>query len=51
METPIPAIMLALDGKVDFLRKTSPYGGGEDKKQQSADEMAAVLRAARPKGQ
>jgi len=29
--TPIPQIELALKGKVDFVIKTNPFGGGEDK--------------------
>ncbi|HYH39924.1 MAG TPA: hypothetical protein VD860_17010 [Azospirillum sp.] len=31
MRTSIFRIPLAIDGKVDFVRKTNPFGGGEDK--------------------
>lgn len=29
LHTPIPQISLALDGKADFLIRTSPFGGGK----------------------
>jgi hypothetical protein len=32
LKTPISQILLALDGKVDFLKKTNPWGGGEEEK-------------------
>ncbi len=28
----MPQIMLALEGKVDFIKKTNPFGGGDSKK-------------------
>lgn len=31
MATPVPQIELALKGKIDFLIKTNPFGGGDDK--------------------
>lgn len=51
MEAPIPAIFVALDGKVDFLKKTNPWGGGDDSKGKAttAEGMKRILRAARPK--
>lgn len=51
MEAPLTAVMVALDGKVDFVKKTSPYGSGDDKKGKAttAEGMKRILRAARPK--
>ncbi len=31
MTTPVPRIVIALDGKMDFIQKTNPFGGGESK--------------------
>ena len=28
MTTPIPRILLALDGKIDFTNRSNPFGGG-----------------------
>ena len=33
MKTSIPQILLALDGKIDFLKKTNPWGSEEKKKE------------------
>jgi hypothetical protein len=30
----MPQLLLALEGRVDFLKKTNPFGGGEDKPKQ-----------------
>jgi hypothetical protein len=30
LATPIPMIELSLKGKVDFIKKTNPFGSGED---------------------
>ena len=32
LSTPIPLIELSLKGKVDFIKKTNPFGSGEDTK-------------------
>lgn len=32
LHTPLPQLFLALEGRVDFLRKTNPFGGGPEKK-------------------
>jgi hypothetical protein len=29
MQTPIPRLLLALEGRVEFVRRTNPNGGGE----------------------
>ena len=39
---PLPVIFLALEGKVDFLKKTNPFGGGEKKKQPTAAQKASL---------
>lgn len=51
LSTPIPQIELALKGRVDFLRKTSPWGGGDepDRGKSAPDpdvgtKLAAALR-------
>lgn len=31
-DTPMPQLFLALEGKVDFVKKTNPFGSGESKK-------------------
>jgi len=28
LDTPMPQLFLALEGKIDFLKKTNPFGGG-----------------------
>ena len=33
MKTSIPQILFALDGKIDFLKKTNPWGSEEKKKE------------------
>jgi hypothetical protein len=33
LKAPIPQILLALDGKIDFLKKTNPWGSEEKKKE------------------
>lgn len=50
METPVAAIFVAQEGKVDFVKKTNPYGSGDDKKGKAttAEGMKRILRAARP---
>ncbi len=37
MDTPLPMINLALEGRIDFLKKTNPWGSAED---DAADELA-----------
>lgn len=32
LDAPIPQIILAIEGKADFARKSNPFGGGEKKK-------------------
>lgn len=40
----MPQIFLAYEGKVDFLVKTNPFGGGkQDEQQESAEEKSAKL--------
>lgn len=47
MHTPIPQITLALKGRVDWARKTNPFGGGEAEQPPESDvDVAAKLRAA-----
>lgn len=52
MSAPLPCIQVALDGKVDFLKKTTP--GAADPPERSKEDVQAdvkrMLRAARPKG-
>jgi len=48
LNTPIPQIELALEGKVDFLKKTSPWGPAEaeaPEPQNVAQGLAALLRS------
>jgi len=33
LTTPVPLIVLAMEGKIDFVLKTNPFGGGGDSKQ------------------
>lgn len=48
--TPIPQIELALKGRIDFLRKTNPWGGDEPDRGKTAPDpdvgpkLAAALR-------
>jgi hypothetical protein len=48
MTTPIPRILIALDGRIDCIRQTNPFGGGEDKpkKRQSRSQVERGLKAA-----
>ena len=48
--TPVPQIILALEGKYDFVIKTNPFGGGKDTaKPLSEDEQAKRLAANKAK--
>ena len=58
LSTPIPQILLALEGRVDWAVKTNPWGGskGSDKPESKApigDRLTAAFRAlgARKSGQ
>jgi len=45
--TPIPQIMLALDYRIDWVKKTNPFGGGDDSgksHKQSPEQIKSVLR-------
>ncbi|MBY6265574.1 hypothetical protein EI613_27170 [Azospirillum sp. 412522] len=51
-DTPIPEIELALDGKVDFLKKTNPWGAATEEEsppaaseEEAADRLLAILRS------
>lgn len=50
-DTPIPHIELALDGKVDFLKKTNPWGSEKEEtppagsEEEAADRLLAILRS------
>lgn len=39
LNTPIPIIELAIEGKVDFIIKTNPMGGGEKEQHKQANMM------------
>jgi hypothetical protein len=43
LDTPLSQINLALAGKVDFLKKTNPWGSKED-----TDESGVISRATKP---
>lgn len=43
LDTPLSQINLALAGKIDFLKKTNPWGSKED-----ADESGVISRASKP---
>ena len=46
LKTSIPQILLALDGKIDFLKKTNPWGSEEKKKEvpkEQAPDFAAKM--------
>lgn len=46
LDTPVPMIVLAIEGKVDFVQKTNPFGSGKKKtKAQTPEEMKDFLRA------
>lgn len=47
METPVPFILLALRGRADFVRLTSPFGGGKPpaKADPSPADVATRIRA------
>lgn len=34
LDTPMPQLFLALKGKVDFLKKTNPFGAGDPPKKE-----------------
>ncbi len=46
MSTPICQLRLALDGKVDFIKATNPFGAGDDSTKPS-DEPLDPERAAK----
>jgi hypothetical protein len=37
-KAPIPQILLALDGKIDFLKKTNPWGSGKSEQEQPKEQ-------------
>ncbi len=39
LNTPIPQILLAFDGKVDFIVKTNPFGDGKSGKGAKANDV------------
>jgi hypothetical protein len=41
-------ILLAMDGKVDFLRKTGPWGGGDDSDGAAAPKRPQAVADAKP---
>jgi len=46
--TPIPQILLALDYRIDWVKKTNPFGGGGEAKEsekQTPDQIKAALRS------
>lgn len=44
LDTPLPQIELALDGKIDFLKKTNPWGSdGKTKGRKDRNEPAMAL--------
>lgn len=45
MDTPLPMINLALEGKIDFLKKTNPWGSDKDE-----DETELLDRKPDPEG-
>lgn len=47
MDTPIPQIILAAEGKMDFMVKTNPFGGAPQKKQ--GKKQTVSLNAQREK--
>jgi hypothetical protein len=46
MRPPVPRILLALDGRIDFLRKSNGVDDEPETRQPSKDEVADKLRAA-----
>ena len=46
MTTPVPRIMIALDGRIDCIRKTNPFGGEDKPKRQSRTQVERGLKAA-----
>jgi hypothetical protein len=47
LNTPIPQIILALEGKYDFAVKTNPFGGGKKESKRTPEERAAFIKAQR----
>lgn len=46
LNTPIPQIELALEGRFEWVRKTNPFGGGEEKPKPSvAERLTNALRS------
>lgn len=49
MRTPIPRILLALDGKIEFVQRTNPFGSDDVPASESEpdhEQVANDLRAA-----
>ena len=47
LNTPIPQIILALEGKYDFAIKTNPFGGGKQESKRTPEERAAFIKSQR----
>ena len=45
LDTPMPQLFLALKGKVDFVKKTNPFGSGEEKPEPTTQEGKDKLTA------
>ena len=48
LNTPIPQLLLAIEGKFEFANKTTPFGGGQPKKpldEKTVSERKATLDA------
>ena len=38
-DTPMPQLFLALDGRIDFLKKTNPFGAAPEKKAADPEKL------------
>lgn len=48
MRTPIPQIELALEGRLEWVRRTNPFGSGEEKPKPSvAERLKAAFKGAK----
>jgi hypothetical protein len=45
MHTPMPQILLALDGKIEWTQSTNPWGASKDRQVKKAENPADKLRA------
>jgi hypothetical protein len=48
MTTPVPRIWVALEGRMDFLKKTNPFGGGDGTGARKAGTFGEVIRRSGP---